>query len=107
MSSAQDTANPPLDFLHGGPGFFRFYTQRAPRVRGTFRALRWSIEAMWDDLAAQPARGRAGAKVPVFFFLGRKDHWVPPGDQRRVLGGAEGPVQRAALVRAVRSWAVR
>jgi pimeloyl-ACP methyl ester carboxylesterase len=43
------------------------------------RGFRFSLFAMWDEVSrlnlieAVPA-----LKVPVFFFLGRQDHWVPP-----------------------------
>jgi pimeloyl-ACP methyl ester carboxylesterase len=43
------------------------------------RGFRFSLFAMWDEasrlnlIEAVPA-----LKVPVFFFLGRQDHWVPP-----------------------------
>jgi pimeloyl-ACP methyl ester carboxylesterase len=43
------------------------------------RGFRFSIDAMWSEasrinlLDAVPA-----LQMPVFFFLGRRDHWVPP-----------------------------
>jgi len=43
------------------------------------RGFRFSLFAMWDEVSrlnlieAVPA-----LKIPVFFFLGRHDHWVPP-----------------------------
>lgn len=43
------------------------------------RGFRFSMDAMWTEvsslnlLVAVPE-----LKVPVFFFLGRRDHWVPP-----------------------------
>lgn len=48
-------------------------------VRNMLRGFRFSIDAMWDEasklnlLTAVPA-----LQMPVFFFLGRRDHWVPP-----------------------------
>lgn len=48
-------------------------------VRNMIRGFRFSIDAMWDEasklnlLTAVPA-----LQMPVFFFLGRRDHWVPP-----------------------------
>ncbi len=48
-------------------------------VRNMLRGFRFSIDAMWDEaskinlLSAVPALA-----MPVFFFLGRRDHWVPP-----------------------------
>ncbi|MDP1823186.1 MAG: alpha/beta hydrolase [Archangium sp.] len=48
-------------------------------VPGSFRALKWSIEAMWAETSRLNLLEAAPVlKVPVFFFLGRKDHWVPP-----------------------------
>lgn len=45
----------------------------------TYRAFRWSLEAMWAEASALNLRELAPAlAVPVFFFLGRHDHWVPP-----------------------------
>lgn len=43
------------------------------------RGFRFSLDAMWSEtsrinlLEAAPA-----LRMPVFFFLGRQDHWVPP-----------------------------
>jgi len=46
-----------------------------PRV---FRALRWSIEAMWGEVSRLNLFEAAPSlEVPVFLFLGRHDHWVP------------------------------
>lgn len=48
-------------------------------LRNQLRGFRFSIDAMWDEaskvnlLTAVPA-----LRMPVFFFLGRRDHWVPP-----------------------------
>jgi pimeloyl-ACP methyl ester carboxylesterase len=45
----------------------------------TMRGFRFSIDAMWTDvsrinlLESAPVLG-----MPAFFFLGQKDHWVPP-----------------------------
>lgn len=48
-------------------------------VPGVFRALRWSIDAMWPEVSRlNLLQAAPELKVPVFFFLGRKDHWVPP-----------------------------
>lgn len=44
-----------------------------------FRGFQFSINAMWDEvlnvnlLASVPT-----LQVPVYFLLGRRDHWVPP-----------------------------
>jgi pimeloyl-ACP methyl ester carboxylesterase len=44
-----------------------------------YRSFRWTLDAMWNDVSQLNLMKLAPAlKVPVFFFLGRKDHWVPP-----------------------------
>lgn len=48
-------------------------------VRGIFRALRWSMEAMWPEVQwLNLFEAAPELKVSVFFLLGRKDHWAPP-----------------------------
>ena len=43
------------------------------------RGFRFSLDAMWADAAQLNLLDLAPAlEMPVFFFLGRKDHWVPP-----------------------------
>ena len=45
----------------------------------TLRGFRASIDAMWSEVSQLNLLKLAPElKVPVFFFLGRKDHWVPP-----------------------------
>jgi pimeloyl-ACP methyl ester carboxylesterase len=45
----------------------------------TMRALRWTLDAMWEETARLNLFDLAPAlEMPVFFFLGRNDHWVPP-----------------------------
>lgn len=44
------------------------------------RGLRFSIDAMWPETSRLNLVDLVPAlKMPVFFFLGRNDHWVPPG----------------------------
>lgn len=44
----------------------------------TFRALRWTLEAMWREVTDLDLPARVPAlQMPAFFLLGRKDHWVP------------------------------
>jgi pimeloyl-ACP methyl ester carboxylesterase len=44
-----------------------------------FRGFRFSMNAMWDEVSALDLAVTAPAlQIPVFFFLGRHDHWVPP-----------------------------
>ena len=43
------------------------------------RGFRFSLDAMWAETARLNLLELAPAlEMPVFFFLGRKDHWVPP-----------------------------
>jgi pimeloyl-ACP methyl ester carboxylesterase len=45
----------------------------------TMRAFRWTLGAMWEETARLNLVDLAPAlQTPVFFFLGRNDHWVPP-----------------------------
>jgi pimeloyl-ACP methyl ester carboxylesterase len=44
----------------------------------TYRAFRSTLEAMWSEVSKLNLLELAPAlEVPVFFLLGRKDHWVP------------------------------
>ena len=46
---------------------------------GTWRGFRFSMDAMWAEVSRLNLIELAPAlQMPVFFFLGRKDHWVPP-----------------------------
>jgi hypothetical protein len=43
------------------------------------RGFRFSLDAMWADVSRINLLEDAPAlPMPVFFFLGRRDHWVPP-----------------------------
>jgi pimeloyl-ACP methyl ester carboxylesterase len=44
----------------------------------TLRAFRFSIDVMWPEVSRLNLLTLAPElRMPVFFFLGRKDHWVP------------------------------
>ncbi len=44
-----------------------------------FRGFRFSMNAMWDEVAGlNLAEAAPELRMPVLFFLGRRDHWVPP-----------------------------
>ncbi|OAI39109.1 alpha/beta hydrolase [bacterium SCGC AG-212-C10] len=46
---------------------------------GAWRGFRWSIEVMWAETSNLNLLNLVPAlRMPVFFFLGRNDHWVPP-----------------------------
>lgn len=43
------------------------------------RGFRFSIDAMWDEVSRRNLLLEVRTlQMPVFFFLGRHDHWVPP-----------------------------
>ncbi len=45
----------------------------------TMRGFRFSLDAMWAETSRLNLLDLVPAlEMPVFFFLGRKDHWVPP-----------------------------
>jgi pimeloyl-ACP methyl ester carboxylesterase len=45
----------------------------------TWRGFRFSMDAMWAEVSQLNLMDLAPAlHMPVFFFLGRADHWVPP-----------------------------
>ena len=62
---------------------------------------------MWEETARlnlfdlAPALG-----MPVFFFLGRNDHWVPPEAGLGLFAGPRAE-EEGRLVRAIRTRAVR
>jgi pimeloyl-ACP methyl ester carboxylesterase len=59
--------------LLGGPEFSIF---DQPNV---VRGFRFSLDAMWDEVSRLNLLQLVPAlTMPVFFFLGRHDHWVPP-----------------------------
>jgi len=44
----------------------------------TFRALRWTLDRMWREVSNLSLPELVPAlRMPTFFMLGRKDHWVP------------------------------
>jgi pimeloyl-ACP methyl ester carboxylesterase len=45
----------------------------------TLRGFRWTMDAMWADISGLNLIDQVPAlQMPVFFFLGRNDHWIPP-----------------------------
>ena len=43
------------------------------------RGFRFSLFAMWPEVSKlNLIEAAPELKMPVFFFLGRHDHWVPP-----------------------------
>jgi len=48
-------------------------------LRGAMRGFRWSMNAMWAEVSQLNLIELAPAlQMPVFFLLGREDHFVPP-----------------------------
>jgi pimeloyl-ACP methyl ester carboxylesterase len=59
---------------------------------GTFRALRWSLDAMWPEVAKLDLTKLVPVlRVPTFFMLGRKDHWVPAEASRAYIDALVAP----------------
>ncbi len=59
--------------LLGGPEYSIF------DLPNLMRGFRFSIDAMWDEVSRIDLTTAVPAlQMPVFFFLGRNDHWVPP-----------------------------
>ena len=71
------------------------------------RGFRFSIDAMWAEASRLNLFELAPAlEMPVFFFLGRKDHLVPPETSVAYIE-ALARLEEARLVRGVRPRAVR
>lgn len=57
----------------GGPESVLFH------LRKTIRGFRFSMNAMWPEVSTLNLLKLVPAlRMPVFFFLGERDHWVPP-----------------------------
>jgi pimeloyl-ACP methyl ester carboxylesterase len=56
------------------------------------RGFRFSLDAMWADVSRINLLEVAPAlQMPVFFFLGRHDHWVPPETSVRYFDALTAP----------------
>jgi pimeloyl-ACP methyl ester carboxylesterase len=56
------------------------------------RGFRFSMDAMWGDFSRLNLHDAAPAlQMPVFFFLGRRDHWVPPETSVRYFDALRAP----------------
>ena len=59
------------------------------------RGFRFSLDAMWDEVSRLNLIELAPAlQMPVFFFLGRKDHWVPAEISLAYIDALDGPFKR-------------
>jgi pimeloyl-ACP methyl ester carboxylesterase len=64
----------------------------APRV---MRGLRFSLDAMWGEVTRMNLLEIAPElRMPVFFFLGRKDQWVPTAMSVRYFDALKAPTKR-------------
>lgn len=59
---------------------------------GMLRGFRFSLDAMWAEASRMDLAERVPAlRMPVFFFLGRNDHWVPPETSRAFIDALAAP----------------
>jgi pimeloyl-ACP methyl ester carboxylesterase len=60
-----------------------------------FRGFRFSLDAMWADVSQLNLLQLAPAfQMPVFFFLGRRDRWVPPEASVAYFDSLTAPLKR-------------
>ena len=65
-----------LRTLFGAPESSVFDVFHFPSI---LRALRFSLDAMWAEVSVLKLQALAPElQMPVYFFLGRNDRWVPP-----------------------------
>jgi pimeloyl-ACP methyl ester carboxylesterase len=58
------------------------------------RGFRFSMDAMWAEVSRLNLLDAAPAlQMPVFFFLGRRDHWVPPETSVSYFEALEAPLK--------------
>jgi pimeloyl-ACP methyl ester carboxylesterase len=59
------------------------------------RGFRFSLDAMWADVSRLNLTDAApDLQMPVFFFLGRRDHWVPPETSVMYFDALNAPLKR-------------
>ena len=59
------------------------------------RGFRFSLDAMWADVSKLNLLELAPAfQTPIFFFLGRRDHWVPPETSVAYLDALTAPAKK-------------
>ena len=62
---------------------------------GIMRAMRRTLEVMWPEVSRMNLLERVPAlRVPVFLFLGRHDHWVPPETSIAWLDALDAPAKQ-------------
>jgi pimeloyl-ACP methyl ester carboxylesterase len=63
---------------------------------GTMRGFRLSLDAMWTEVSRlNLLRLVPALRMPVFLFLGRNDHWVPPETSLAFLDALTAPSKQA------------
>jgi pimeloyl-ACP methyl ester carboxylesterase len=61
----------------------------------SMRGFRFSIDAMWAEVSTMNLSKIVPAlSMPVFFLLGRKDHWVPSGTSVAYLDALTAPMKK-------------
>ncbi|HSN26437.1 MAG TPA: alpha/beta hydrolase [Kofleriaceae bacterium] len=64
-------------------------------MRRGWRSFHWTIDAIWNEALHINLFAQAPElKMPVFFFLGRKDHWVPPETSAAYLEALAAPSKK-------------
>jgi pimeloyl-ACP methyl ester carboxylesterase len=59
-----------------------------------WRAFRFTMDAMWAEVSGLDlAQEAPDLRVPVYFLLGRNDHWVPPRTSVAYFEALEAPVK--------------
>jgi pimeloyl-ACP methyl ester carboxylesterase len=62
---------------------------------GAMRGFRFSLDAMWDEVSRLDLIELAPAlRMPAFFFLGGKDHWVPADISLAYIDVLHAPLKR-------------
>ncbi|HEX6030552.1 MAG TPA: alpha/beta hydrolase [Tepidiformaceae bacterium] len=61
----------------------------------TMRGFRFSLDTMWPAVSTMDLTKEVPElQMPVFFFLGRKDHWVPPATSVAYFEALSAPSKR-------------
>ena len=62
---------------------------------GVVRAFRFSLETMWEEVSQLNLIELVPAlQIPVFFFLGRRDRWVPPETSTSYIDALSAPSKK-------------
>lgn len=64
-------------------------------VPNTVRGFRWTLEVMWPEVSKLNLFELVPAlRVPAFFFVGRRDHWVPAATSLAYFDALSAPLKR-------------